>query len=516
MSLSSSPTTPTQSCFIRPLSLPPSSPFINPFDSPTSILAWWKDECLDDLDLDLDSPSSIRTTVATSDVRTAYVAARSAADLIRLLDLDQYQSTHWTQDEGRQELEIKEGGDGLVEVTRRREGGNKQPSPSLDIAHSNTLPPPANLAFTMSPLSAFNSSPAKTSLSTHTTSPSSTLPPTSPPSSNIAFPRSGPAHHRLQLQSPGYYSPPPRGRHDTSFLTFSQASSVVSDTVSMASSDRTSVRRPNVPVDKSFLRMTTTTGVSSDWGPSSHTDKPPSGTSDADDEHRTIEMNRASAVSTGMFGRPRRWSTIGSVKGSSSNRDTIDPFANAREAGESFLSDEEEADTPSLSSGARRRRRHASLSSSSTSGYLGPIAGPVLQAQHANGIFPIPTRKRTSLNQPKSDAAITSHLLKSASLNERRVNPSSGDKPTLAPAITLAPPSLGTPLIGGVREERGVEDSSDGDVAMMAKKRAQRQGRTMSKVDQVLGQGAQIASEIWETERRTLKDAIEKSVVPKT
>lgn len=104
--------------------------------------------------------------------------------------------------------------------------------------------------------------------------------------------------------------------------------------------------------------------------------------------------------------------------------------------------------------------------------------------QSPNAKTPSPRKPRpmsigssTPSGTPETDQAIQAHLIRSSSINSSRIVP----RPHVA---TNTPPSKGTPLSGGVAE------------------RSKSLSRGQSKLDKVLGQGAETARVILEIERR--------------
>ena len=265
-------------------------------------------------------------------------------------------------------------------------------------------------------------------------------------------------------------------------------------------SNQRSSRRPMPNNDRSFLRMSTTTASLSDFA--SPLDIPLKSLSNGSGEDEADKSSRRS--SDGTFGRARRWSvSTGSVV------DATGSFRGAKQASETFLSDNEgEGDDASMtSSQRRRRRRHQSLSSTastSVSGQTGSMSPEVIAIHNSKGLFSSPTQPKRTHRKPESDAAITAHLLKTASRDPRKIVPALGG--ALSPPIQLHPPSSGTPLKSGlVDEECGVASGDDRETPP----RKRDPLKTRSKIEQLLGDGAVAAGAQMEYERQACRDALQ-------
>ena len=213
--------------------------------------------------------------------------------------------------------------------------------------------------------------------------------------------------------------------------------------------------------------------------------------------------------SAGTFGKSRRWS-VSTTSGV--DREPTGSMRGARQASETFLSDDEGVGDPddtvsTTSSQRRRRRRHHSLSSSSASGTTsGPMPAELIALQNSKGLFPSPTQSRKSHRKPESDAAITAHLLRTASRDPRKIVPAPGSLGGLSPAIKPHPPSSGTPLKGGLVNEDERDDTSGDEYAATPRRRDP--AKTQSKIEQMLGDGAREAGAQMELERKAWQDAV--------
>ncbi|KAL7422428.1 hypothetical protein Q5752_003076 [Cryptotrichosporon argae] len=259
--------------------------------------------------------------------------------------------------------------------------------------------------------------------------------------------------------------------------------------------DAGSTRAPAPPVHTSFMRWSQLTGSVDNASVVS----PPSSWS----FHGDADVAKRS--SHGTFGRPaRRWSAAPS---SASGRDGENPFADACD-GRRPASDDE-AESPRRPG---RKPRPVSLSSASTgSGAPDP---PLVALAHTSsaGHFPSPTMRKPTHNSPETDSAIDTHLLRSSSLDAARIVPRARALPPgLAPKT--APPSSGTPLrAGGVKEE--ATDSSGSDFGGPRVVPNTAHARKNSKLDQVLGDGAETARVLLEFERRVVDKALQSPVSP--
>ncbi|WVQ80163.1 hypothetical protein IAT38_002268 [Cryptococcus sp. DSM 104549] len=141
------------------------------------------------------------------------------------------------------------------------------------------------------------------------------------------------------------------------------------------------------------------------------------------------------------------------------------------------------------------RRRPLSFSSSSTvtgSAHTGPPSmssdDSALAARQALGMLVSPTRRAVH-KHPESEQAIQAHLRKASQGNERRIIPAKKDD-GLGPAIEL----------GGEEMERGATPAGRGAGMGMGKR---------SKVDQLLGEGAEFARATMGMDKMTLDGTVE-------
>ena len=216
--------------------------------------------------------------------------------------------------------------------------------------------------------------------------------------------------------------------------------------------------------------------------------------------------------SAGTFGKSRRWS-VSTTSAAERERDGTGSMQGARQASETFLSDDEgggdlDETLSTTSSQQRRRRRHHSLSSSSASGTTsGIMPADLIALQNAKGLFPSPTQPKKSHKKPESDEAITAHLLKTASRDPRKIVPAPESSGGLSPPIRLHPPSSGTPLKLGIVNEDARDDSSGDEYDVTPRRRDP--AKTQSKIEQMLGDGAREAGAQMEFERKAWQEAVQ-------
>jgi len=304
-----------------------------------------------------------------------------------------------------------------------------------------------------------------------------------------------------------------------SFLRSSQAGSTIfSDPAAstIAQPSKPSPRR-NAPVpstDKSFLRMSRTTFAFSDFAPSSGRNQSMSSTSERsqqDEEEEVMRPVPSGRTSYGTFGsHPRRRSAVPST--STGSDPGGQPTQDEDNVAVSIRNGRNDEDSQSASSG--QRRRPLSMSSTSDSSFSAPASNtsPLLHvvAISTPAHLPSPTQRRPSHKAPETDQAITSHLLKSSAVNEVRIVPYQRSSPTnLGSAVQLAPPTCGTPLKAGcVKEERSFSDSSESGYGAVRSTKHPQQGMKPSKLDQVLGEGAETARVLMEFDRRAIRDTV--------
>lgn len=121
---------------------------------------------------------------------------------------------------------------------------------------------------------------------------------------------------------------------------------------------------------------------------------------------------------------------------------------------------------------------------------------------YPGSLYPDPNRlqdpptKQHPRRKPETELSIATQLLQGALKNPNRIFPSN------------VPPSTGTPLQGGGVKERGSEEDleEDGETTWS------RGDRVKSKVEQVLGPGAESVKRKVEAERKALKSRTETPV----
>ncbi|ORX38418.1 hypothetical protein BD324DRAFT_355283 [Kockovaella imperatae] len=358
------------------LPLPQSSPFLDPFSNntyssprlspspsprPCSLKRSSTWSLLSSSPTDLGSPSKVDRDF----IKTAYVASRSGANLIQILDIEGSSPPSF----GTESDDTM--GDHHSVTNGIENRSNLQPRQGTDHPLSSRAPSstPVDSAFPGHEVRDQHGS-AKHIRPTETTTSASII---------HAHPS-----HRSSIGSA-----PSRG----------------------SSRGRSSTRRTTPLNDKSFLRLSMTTASMSEFTPSSHI----TSTGSTVEEEMELSSRRSSA---GTFGRARRWSVS---TGSLVDREVSGTFRGAKEASETFLSDDElgpgdHDDESMTSSQRRRRRRHQSASSSSASGGpSGPMSADAIAIHNSKGLFPSPTQPKKTHRKPESDAAITAHLLRTAS-----------------------------------------------------------------------------------------------------
>ena len=225
-----------------------------------------------------------------------------------------------------------------------------------------------------------------------------------------------------------------------------------------------------------------------------------------DKDNRRLSLTRA--FSHGTFGDPvRRWSgSASSAPSGSQHKQSSRPSAVGR-VDERPCSDRYDEDSETNSSG--RKPRPLSMSSAYASGYSG-TAFPQSQALRlpfgtidAPGHSHSPTFIRPSHRTPYTEQAITADLLRKSAISDIRIVPRS--RPTdsnfeyksgRVPAVTYK-----TSEGMETRKDRISDDIYRNDSAMNPTA-CQSQSRKMAKLDQVLGEGAEIARTLMELERR--------------
>ena len=154
-----------------------------------------------------------------------------------------------------------------------------------------------------------------------------------------------------------------------------------------------------------------------------------------------------------------------------------------------------------------------SSASAAASGHPAAVTDPTHQpfrVQATAGHSPSSPQKRPSHKEPETEQAITAHLLKSSALSDIRIKPRvRPDTSGRSPSPMVSPPSGGTRLKASVKEESGSADSSEGDLLDSSQTKQSQCVRRMSKLDQVLGDGAETARVLLASERRKLGEAVE-------
>lgn len=263
---------------------------------------------------------------------------------------------------------------------------------------------------------------------------------------------------------------------------------------------------------------------------------------------RPDTKRRESANSDGTFGsNQRRWSTIHTATAAASsplsengerlpptlatNLEAMGPpnhleFGSIkRNRGElTSCQDDDEDNLKGPTSSRPKARRPVSMSSASDSTFSGAgqrlaglgISTPrerirVGRSNISGANFPSPTLRRRTHKSPESEAEITAHLMKASGKDDSRIVPRLGEafQPTILhkskpPSPTKFAPSVGTPLVGKVREEGSVFGDSSDEGA-----RTRVTGARTSKLDQILGEGAEKARLVMELEKRAIEDAVD-------
>lgn len=250
----------------------------------------------------------------------------------------------------------------------------------------------------------------------------------------------------------------------------------------------TSYRPPPPEADNSFLRMSMSTAAPSDWAPSStwsfHSPPlPPMPAGPALSEapfQKDAGTDGKKRASQDTFGiKSRRWSPIGSA---------------SSDSGHGFLPmTSPPIPTPdSKLTPGRPRQRHRALSMSSASEsteHTAPSAGWDPPAVH-----------RATHKRSETDEAITAHLLDQSAHNKVRIVPR---------AKSTSPPTNGTPFSTGKGQENDQDRESEAseDRQMEAARRAKAR---MSKLEQVLGEGAETARVSLMKEKEAMEYLLEK------
>ncbi|EIW68253.1 hypothetical protein TREMEDRAFT_63426 [Tremella mesenterica DSM 1558] len=475
------------------------SPFVDPFDTPT------RRALVTPLSASPTACSSLEVSpTPETSIRTAYVAGRSGADLIRILDLD-------ITPRSRQR-EPDDMSSSLVRNHSRRTGTSTEARMDVPLGVAMTTESSSPRARDRSACPPITKATSSISPSSHSgfegdqeeldvgSMPEIRSIPDQPPSqtqpsdsflrlsmdssiwgSNYVPPSETPTNYTRISNVPSV----PPVHPDTSFFRFSQAASSISDFAGSAIQSTSSLPLTQQIQQSRGVGMTT---ISEESAPRSKTTK---------------------RESSDTFGMSRRWSAIDSVTSDEVARE----LDNVPEDGE-------------IKSGSWRRRRPLSMSSASTStGYSGPMTGNKEYTSPSLGYYPSPTQKHQKHKKPETEEAIQAHLLKSSAMNPNRIVPRlqsptspkfQKSSPVTTPKKDKTPPSSGTPLRGGGVEEETRENSvgSDSELAYMGngvkRTTSARSARgRMSKLDQILGEGAETARVTMQFEKRALESAVE-------
>ena len=337
-------------------------------------------------------------------ITTAYVAARSSADLIRVVDLTP------------QRVAMVDGREGLA--SPREATPTPTPAPKPQLAPAVTI----------------TSGPKRSLLSSKKTTDASSSAPSEPFSIATVPSVIVPMGPENQMPTNRYVWP-------------IHPSISTSTRHRRASSDLSSLGRRSqvVPVDQSFLRMSQAYSEYSD-----------NGSQVSFDPRRSSRPSSFWASSTqasgDTFGTRRRQSLGTSV--------ADDTFSDAHEVvGGAPHSTKAVSEDGSLDEYGSKRRSH----------------------------------------KFETDAAITAQLIQAAVKNDHRIWPQT------------APPTSGTTLLHGLVEESSERSASPASLLRRASSR-----RTTSKVDQVLGRGAQAAADASSSERKAFQTALESSIIPRS
>lgn len=457
----------------RPLSLPPTSPF-NPFShSPYSPISPF-----------LDSAGS-RSSASSFEpnVKTAYVAERSFADLISVFDM----------------TPVK------LRIADETATGTVESGPSTSLSVPTII---RSTTMANQPLKVF----AAPLIPTQRIS--------SPPLSAVGNPQSDPTDdmliHPLPPQSPPPTGPlPPTPEHrpfrmpgninERPYAHISRRASV-SSTVSSCPSSASAlhrIRNPPPGPGESWFRWSIGSGdaiydplpgTSDFLAELRKRDEIDVDNSNDNDNEETLDaadgdvpQSTASSMlepspsrtSGGTFGERRRSSAGGSSSSGLVSSIGRGPFADVQD--------------PDFRVGPNGRRRSSSASSGSASTRS---SGSRVHSTHS---------QRTRHRRAESDRAITTHLLEQAAKNDRRIVPRARPSPLGQPFDFAQPPSWGTPLRGG-----GVkEESIHGESGLIETDQTLKERVRASKLIQLLGDGAEEARARLEFEKKAYADVIE-------
>ncbi|WWD02271.1 hypothetical protein V865_000310 [Kwoniella europaea PYCC6329] len=520
----------------RPTSLPPSQ---DPFDTPSSSTT---------LQLPLDptqsasTPHSITLTPSTTtatpnrEVRTAYVAERSSSDLINVLDLV-------TPDKDK---DMMTGSGGIRSKTisppltpERSHFNNHNNMNNTSPVTMTTKTPPShhnNLVGSGEPFIS-PPRPPRPAISPLDMEDDEIEEIAEQPHSLSAFRQSSP--HDANKPKPGM---------DQSYWRWSNASS------SVAQSEQNQQRVPAPPstytyassisqppeMDKSFLRMTRTTIFSDFSAPSTVPDVPdpsalpipfrrPSapngmtllsaipesaavnnqdmsdihhsprgGQPDVEEENPKHDVERRSSAGTFGYKNPKS-SIIGSVRSNSyedhrTNNQNHNPRVSPFYSSPPPATSRSRPRPVSMSSAAPSKMTISN--SASASAYSGrALDDTALEARKALGVFTPPKGKIIHKHQ-ESEAEIENYLKKASERNERKIVPS--DQPRAS-----------SPIKNGLQPPIGLGLGEGEDEVDVPKKLS----RSGSKIERMLGQGAENARVVMEMDRRAIESVIEQKAV---
>ncbi|WWC93470.1 hypothetical protein V866_000305 [Kwoniella sp. B9012] len=520
----------------RPTSLPSSQDL---FDTPSSSTT---------LQLRLDPPQSASTphsatltpstTTATPnrEVRTAYVAERSSADLISVLDLV-------TPDKDKDKMT---GSGGIRSKTisppltpERSHFNNHNNTNNTSPVTLTTNNPPSHHHSLVGSGEPFNSPPRP---------PRPAISPLDMGDDEIEEIAEQPHSLSAFRQSSPRDTNKPKPGKDQSFWRWSNATS------SVAQCEQNQQRVPAPPstytyassisqlpeMDKSFLRMTRTTIFSDFSAPSTVPDVPdpsalpipfrrpsaPNGMTllsaipesaavnnqdmnnihhspggaqaEVEEERNKHDIERRSSAGTFGYKNPRS-SIIPSVRSSSyeghhTNNHNINPRANPFHSSPPPVTSRSRPRPVSMSSAAPSEMTMSN--SASASAYSGrALDDTALEARKALGVFTPPKGKIIHKHQER-EAEIENYLKKASERNERRIVPS--DQPRAS-----------SPIQNGLRPPIELRDDEGEDEVDVPKKVS----RSGSKIERMLGEGAENARVVMEMDRKAIESIIEQKAV---
>ncbi|KAK6910780.1 hypothetical protein I203_104812 [Kwoniella mangroviensis CBS 8507] len=521
----------------RPTTLPPSQ---DPFDTPLSTT----------LQLPLDPPQSASTPHSTTitpstttatpnrEVRTAYVAERSSADLINVLDLV-------TPDKDKDKM-IGSGGIRSKTISppltpERSHFDNHNHTNNTSPVTMTTKTPPSHHSSPVGSGEPFISPPRP---------PRPAISPLDMEDDEIEQIAEQPHSLSAFRQSSPRDANKPKPGMDQSFWRWSNATS------SVAQSEQNQQHVPAPPstytyassisqppeMDKSFLRMTRTTIFSDFSAPSTVPDipdpstlpipfrrpsapngmtllsaipesaavnnqdmnnihqSPRGGQSDVEEENPKHDIERRSSAGTFGYKNPRS-SIIGSVRSNSyenhrTNNHNHDPRVNPFYPSPPPSTSRSRPRPVSMSSAAPSEMTMSNAASASA--YSGrALDDTALEARKALGVFTPPKAKIIHKHQ-ESEAEIENYLKKASERNQRSIVPS--DQPRAS-----------TPIKNGLQPPIELRDGEGDDEVVDLPKKLVRNG---NKIERMLGEGAENARVVMEMDRRAIESVIEQRTVP--